>query len=478
MNYLSRMGMAWMLACLFAGLLAGPVHVPADAAGEPKDRILTLEAAMAAALEHNFDLASSRVRTSLSEVGLDIAESDFRWDVRPGLSLRQNREDQTVTRMEARVSKRTRLGALFQVRGEWTTREEGEDSHQVDLRLEQPLFRRFGKLSALEFVDAARHRLKLARWSLQREAETMMLRVVRAYLETIRQAGRVEREREAVARATDLTRLVEIRKNQGRATGVELLEMRMAEQEAALRLRRAEEGVKQARLTLAGLLGRAPEQLPLKLAPPKAPAEDPPSVGEAEALARNYRVERLQVYARYEDARRRLRLQKREFFPDVRLVADYRPLSSVDDEGDWTVGVAIGQELDRSRVRFEFDRETREVRAALLDISALELRLIREVRSAHAAYRVAEAEAELAKGRLELAERRLRLSRTLYPLGRVTAQQLREAEEALVREERERVETDLSRLQTLYELWHAAGRLAEDVPDEDATDEKPVSHKP
>lgn len=437
---------------------------------EPEsERRLTLEGALAAALDHNFDLASSRIRAALPEVDLAIEQSDFRWKVRPNLSVDQTRESETVVRAEGRVTRRMETGALFQLRGEWTERGEGEDTGRMDVRLEQPLFRRYGALDALRFVDAAEHRVKTARWAFQRETETLMWRVVRSYVDVLRQRGRVRRETEAVARAADLARLVQVRKDQGRANGVEVLEMRTSRQRAKLRLRQAEEGWRQARLTLSGLLGRAPEQLPERLRIPERPRGEIPDLREAERLAREHRVEWRRVYADYEEARRRLRLQKREFFPDVRLVADYRPYSTEADEGEWSFGVAAGQDLDGVSTRLQYDRETREVQAALLRISAFELQLIREVRSAHAAYGLAGVERELAVERERLAEERLRLSRALYPLGRVDTRQLREAEEEWVDAERLRVEADLQRTESEYAFWYTLGLLFE-AADEESED--------
>jgi outer membrane protein TolC len=422
---------------------------------------ISLPQAIEQALQHNFDLASSRIQASLPEVQLAIEKSDFRWKVRPSFAVEQSSDEQSSTRAEGLISKQMTSGALFQVRAEWIGRQEGANDEEVEVRLEQPLFQRFGKLDALRFVDAAEHRLKMARWSFQRETETMVMRVVRTYVDVLRQQSRLTQEIDAVARAADLVRLVSLRKQQGRANEVDLLEMKMVQQEAELRLKRTEEGLNQAKLDLSGLLGMAPEQLP----PVEAlfDTETPlPLIQEAEEMARENRVERLQAYAEYENARRKLKLQKREFYPDVRLITDYRPVSSQAEEGAWSVGLAAGQQLDQHTKRLEMNRESRNVEAALLKISAFELTLIREVRSAHRAYEVAVAEKALTEGKTRLAAERLRLSQALYP-NRITAVQLREAEEEDVQAKRATVEADLRLIQSRYEFWYQVGLLLGDV---------------
>jgi outer membrane protein TolC len=69
---------------------------------------------------------------------------------------------------------------------------------------------------------------------------------------------------------------------------------------------------------------------------------------------------------------------------------------------------------------------------------------------------------------LEIARQRLKVSRSLYPLGRVTAQQLRDAEEAWVQADREELEARLRQTEEVFALWYTLGRMLESAGESEA----------
>jgi|GEM_PF-1160904 len=428
------------------------------------EETLSLPEAVSEAVEHNFDLAAARLRAVFPEIQVQIEKSDFRWRVRPSFALERSSEHLVLTRLAGTASKEFSSGALFQTRAEWTTREEGRDSESVEVRVEQPLFRRFGELAALRNVDAATHRLHMARWNLQRETGMLMMRVVRAFTSALNQERRVEREALALARADDLVRMVQMKRRQGRATVVDVLEMKTLHQEAELRLRRAEEHLIRTRAELAELLGRVAEQVP-ELEPVALDPWEGVPAAESEKLAREHRVERMQALASYEDARRQLKLERRELYPDISLVGSWEPVA-VENEGNWFFGLSGGGTLDRHVTELEVEQQEARVHAALMEVASVELQLSREVREALSRLRMVEEELRLADTRTELASKRLRMTRGLYPGGRTSALQLREAEEEWVEAEAELDELRLERVRARYGYWHALGLLVGGAPEE------------
>lgn len=420
---------------------------------------LSLERAASLAVEHNFELADRRMRVLFPELQVEIEQADFRWRLRPAFNVERSTRDVVLTRLEGRVTKEFTSGALFQGRAEWTTREEGNDAERVELRVEQPLFQQFGPLVALRNVDSADYQLQLARLGLRRETESLILRVVSAYASCRNEHRTIERETAAVGRASDLARLVKVKQRQGRSTAVDVLEMEMLRQEAILRLRRAEERLLRFRADLAELLGRVTAQLP-DLEPVALAEWEPPSLADAEAFAREHRVERYQALADYENARRKLKLERREMYPDIRLFADWRPVDT-QNEGDWFVGMSGGRELDLDLTRVRIQQQEVRVRAALIRIASVEVRISREVQQAFSRLKIAETEMALADTRAELAEKRLRLARGLFPSGRVGALRLREAEEEWSAARNALSDLKLERVVARYGFRYALGMLAE-----------------
>ncbi|MEX2606858.1 MAG: TolC family protein [Kiritimatiellia bacterium] len=419
---------------------------------------ISLPGAIEVAVAHNFDLAVSRIQQSFPEFHLQVAEADFRLKVTPAVAVERDSRRETVTRMDGRVEKRFSQGALFQVRAERVERDPGDPREVVELRVEQPLFRRFGALANLRDVDAAEFQLLMAQWGFQRETESLIMRVVEVYTAALNRERRMQQEMQALVRAADLVRLVEVRERQGRATGVDVLEMKMLHRQAELRFRQVEEGLTHSRAELAELLGRVSDQLP-ELEAVEEPEWTLPSVTEAEELAREHRVERMEALAGYEDARRNLRLREREFYPDVRVIGSYRP-ESFNDEESWFTGISAGQQLDPHITRLQVQQEEERVRAAMLRIAAVEVRLSREVRQAYSQVETLEREQEIADAQLELSYERLRLARGLYPSGRTSATQLRESEEEWVLSQTEQTDVLLRQVRARYRFWYVLGLLA------------------
>ncbi|MGA0333039.1 MAG: TolC family protein [Kiritimatiellia bacterium] len=424
---------------------------------------LSLADAVSAALDHNFSLAARKIESQFPETRYEIAKSEFRWNVFPSLRAERNDEGEGQFAAELSTVKKTRAGTMFEVRAQWTAVEGGGEEAQVDVRLEQPLFQRFGKLSAYQFVDESEFQMTSARLRFHRETENLILRVVRAYTDVLDQQERLKQEQSALLRAADLVRLVEVKLRQGHATGVDLLEMQMLYQEAELRFRQAEEALHLGRAVLAELMGRVSEQLP-GLLPVPLETEPLPESGEAGQIARENRVERTLALLNYENERRKLALEERQRYPDVRVIGNWRPVDG-DREASWFAGLRAGRELDLHVTNLEIERQEKQVQASLLQISSLELQIHREVLEAESRLKTLTREREIAEAQLELSRERLRLAKGLYPSGRTSAQQLRDAEEGWVGAQSQKTDVILQQVRARYQFWYALGLLLGDPGD-------------
>lgn len=420
-----------------------------------------MEEAIEVALQNNFSLTSARLRALFPDLQVEIEQQAFDWQFQPSLRIESNERTTGEFRGRMDVERLTAPGTVFRAHAEWVEREEGESGAVAGVRVEQPLFRQFGRLYTERNLSRAEYQRAAARRSFQQETEALILRVVEAFTATIYGNELNKQQAAAVERAENLWRLVKIRKRQGRATGVDVLEMDLLRRQAALRLERTMEATIQSRTRLAELLGRVPEQLP-PLEPVTVPEETFPDLSRSEELARENRLELDQALADYDEAHRQLKLQEREFYPDVRLLASYRPETSLERE-EWFAGISAGKDLNLRINKLEVEQEELAVQAAGIRIAAVELQLVREVRDVHSQLRTADRELKLAADQVTLSEERFRLARGLYPSGRVDARKLRDAEEEWVRAQTQYKDAQLERVRVRYRFWHTLGLLLGDV---------------
>jgi len=417
---------------------------------------LSLEQAIEISIQENLSLTASKLRALFPELQKEIAEEEFAWKFQPRFRI-ETREDENEARAQVVAEKRGSYGTVFRARAEWIERETRESGGIAELRTEQPLFRRGGKRFTRRNLDRAAYQRSTSRRRIEQETEALVVRVVEAFTSVIYGRELEKQEVASLARADELWRLVKIRKRQGRATRVDVLEMDLLRRQAALRLERITETNIQTQGLLAELLGRVPEQMP-PLENVELPEEDIPDLKRSETLARENRLDREQALADYAEARRQLSLQEREIYPDVTLVATYRPETTIEEE-NWFAGITAGRDLDVQVSKLEIQQEEASVRAALSRLASVELQISREVRDAHSQLRTSERELELAADQVTLSEERYRLARGLYPSGRVDAQGLRDAEEEWARSQTAYKDAVLERVRTRYRFWNTLGML-------------------
>ncbi|MDF3127919.1 TolC family protein [Kiritimatiellaeota bacterium B1221] len=421
---------------------------------------LSLEEAVSEAIAHNFSLAASEIEATFPETQLEIAGSNFRWNLRPSFQAERGSDDDGSASAQLQSGRTFSPGTVFEMKAAWISQESGDSGGRLDVNLEQPLFQRFGKLSTYQYVDEATFQLESARLRFHRETENLILRVVTGFTAVLNQEERMRQEMDALIRAADLVRLVEVKKRQGHATGVDVLEMKMLHREAQLRFQQAEEQLILARADLAETMGRVSAQLP-SLKPIPQVDEDFPDLAEAEKLAREHRVERTQVLLAYENARRKLKLEERERYPDVRLVGNWRPVDE-SDESSWFAGLRADRSLDLHVIQLQIEQQENQVQAALLEIGATELQIHREVLQAHSRLKTLAQELEIAEAQLDLSRERLRLAKGLYPSGRTSSLQLRDAEAEWVNAQSQKTDVLLQQVRARYQFWYALGLLLGD----------------
>ncbi len=455
----------WLAGWLGAAALAG---APAPVAGA--ERALSLEDAIAQALEHNREL----VKGALDVQGSVLAEQRAREEVR-GLRIvpegtagtgADGGEWGTGLRAEATGRYGTRVavaGAARQLEIEG-----GADRRREELRVEveQPLFRNFGPLVRNEPAVAAGETLLAARRAWERDRSALAVRVAELYEGLIRLSGQIASDEAFAARMEKLWRLADAREPQGKATRTEVLRMDLQRGEAALRLetRRSELDIQFQEF--ANLLG-LPLDTAFRLTPPALLDLDVAGADRALAVALAERPDYAQALQDIETGDRRLRLARRNLLPDLRLAgrqstygegADWSDAGRLDQD-DWFVGLTADVDLNRRGARLDAARAELDAEGRRQVAEIVRHRLALEVNAATAAYRRAREERRLAARNQELAANRAELARALFEAGRAPGDSVSDAEadwvEADLRERAARSEASVS----AYRLLHALGTL-------------------
>lgn len=437
---------------LFA-LLAGMTRAADESLPKRVDLVDTTNLVLA----HNLNLIGRRLQAEIPALDVEKELRAFRWQLRPNLTVEKDEGLGQAVRAGAEVEKRFRRGTRVFVDGDYTVRDGQENDTLLNLRLEQPLFQRYGKAFNEDALDAARFRTRTAGYGIELELNALILQSVEGFADVKRLQRRVKDEELAVVRSHELLRLVEARERQGRATPVDVLELKMVRQSAVARLNRLRRDEENARTDLAALMGRSLEQLPL-LGQAVEPAFKVPQTAEAVGTGLSNRVERVAALDAYGEARRQLDVNKQLRYPDVRVVGRWQPEAGNQTES-WYLGLSARRELDRKEVELGLEQDEKQVRAALTRVAQVELQIVREVRESLSSLGAAEAERELSDQQLILADTRLELARRLYAAQRADVTRLRDAENALVLAQARKIEADSDLLIQKYRLLRAMGLL-------------------
>ncbi len=464
---------AWTrAACAAAMLAAGRAR---GQAGDPAAPSLDLAAAVELACERNLALARTAAAVRRAEADLRSARSDFALRLRP---------DAQAAAADDRVDRRFGLGAARLLRwgGEvqWNASVQQADAAfgdtsraVVSLGVEQPLFRRFGALVAMDRVETARGTLNERRRAYEQQKENLVVDLAEDFEAVLRLRRQTAFDREAVGRTEKLLRLTGALERQGRAGRADVLRADLELGLARQRLAASKEQQALREAQLAERLGRPPGT-PLELVPPPLVEVPDTPLEDAVRVALSRRLDYAQALEDLAHRRRGLRLARRDRWPDLRLAVRYERIGEDDPgaaggwawDGDrWWVGLATGSDVNPARDRASVDAAGAEADAAWGSARLLELAVARDVQRHALAYRRARLGLEIADRNARLAAAGARLARRLFAAGRGDHFAVAEAETALAAAETERLSARADACVSGYRLLRARGTLVEHPDD-------------
>ena len=457
-------------ACLVVAWLGMAWWGRAQAPGGGEALALTLEDAIARALEHNRDLVKGALDLQGRRLDAEQARVTARGlrvvPVGAGGTGSDGEDWRAGLGAEARGAYGTRAGVeasarQIEVEGGPALRRE-----EIRIAVEQPLLRNFGPLVQNEPIVSANENLLAARRAWERDRSALVVRVVELYEALIYLHQQIASDEAFAARMEKLYLLADAREAQGAATRTEVLRMDLQRGEAALRL---ETG--RAQLTIqfqefANLLGLSLDTV-FRLTPPPLLDLDVAAADRALAVALAERPDYGQALQDIATGERRLQLARRNLLPDLRLSANHATYGEGEewsqagrlDQEDWFVGLTADMNLNLRGARLDVARFALDVEANSQVAEIVRNRLAVEVNSGLAAYHRTREEMRLAARNRELAANRAELARVLFEAGRATADSVSDAEADLISAELSEWDTRRDASVAAYRLLHTLGTL-------------------
>ena len=455
------------LACLLAAVWSAAA-VPAIPAAEVPD--LSLEDALARALEHNRDLVKGALDVEGSRLAAERARETVQGiQITPQGAGGEGSDSGHWAgglRAETTGPYGTRMAAEALVRQLEVTGAPGQRRGEIRMEVTQPFFRNFGPLVRNEPLVAANETLLAARRAWERDRSALAVRVAELYEDLIVLHGQIASDEALAARLEKLWALADARERQGKASRPEVLRMDLQRGEAALRLETERSQLAVRFQEFANLLGM-PLDACFRLTPPAALELDVPDADRAVAVAFAERPDYAQALQDIETGDRQLRLARRNLLPDLRLSGSQTTFGEGEDwseagrldQDDWFVGLTADMNLNLRGARLDVARAGVEADARRQVAEIVRNRLALEVNAGLAEYNRARAERELALRNRELAARRAELARALFEAGRASADSVSDAEADLSQTELGELEAQRAASVSAYRLLHVLGTL-------------------
>lgn len=450
----------------------------AVAPGTPID----LDQAINHALTGNKNLRRVALAVDASLLREAGAKTEFETNIGPDVML-TSADGVTFLRYGPRISRKLASGTVLGVSAGIVTTANGGDTDNhgsVRVEIDQPIFRRFGKLAQQHSVHLSTSGTRTSRRKYELEKTALVLDVVRTYETVVRLEQQVHTDQEAIERLELLHLAARMLGNTRSDDGLDALRADLMLGEARLRLEGDREQLTAARRELAELMG-LPTETVLELAPSDPLRIDAEEPEVAVRVALRNRLDYAQALQEQADAERAVTVAERALMPDLRLKVSYddfaTSVTSVGaiqtDQEVWFLSLTGPTDFNRARERIAVRQAQVNAESARISVLGLESAIHRDVLQRFHAHRQAIGRARLAERNMIIAENREQLSRQRDVPGRSDRFATAEAGTAFATATTASLAANAEVSITAYELSRAMGTLIE--PTEDL---KPTLYRP
>ena len=433
---------------------------------------LSLEQAIAQALRDNRELASQEIALQNTYLSLESARNEFRITLTPDGSVSRT-DDGEDARAGLTAAQKLPWGTELSAGATYNEdRLEGREAQRYAVyrvQLEQPLFRRAGRLVNEEPVVQAQSDVRSALRRLELYKADLAIRVARTHQDLARLQSQVRYDEQALRRYDQLQRLTRVREAQGRATRIDSLRVDFDRGRSELNIATTREQLQSLRKDLAELLGLPPDA---DIQAEPSPLIDIPLTNtvEAEAVALSNRLDFADSMQALADADRGVRIARVNLYPDLSVVARYEELEELSggdvvDDDTWYLALSGGTDLLRRNERLQLGRANLGVSSAKSQVEILENTIRRQVQQGILAYQRSLDQLQMAERNHGFARDRAHLARRMFEIGRGDNFAVTDAETALLEAESSMLQTRVESVITAFQLLRTLGTLLEAPPE-------------
>jgi outer membrane protein TolC len=341
-------------AVIFFMTRVAPAAEPAvnkhSAAGQPAGIVLTIDQAIALALQANRNIANSQYSAESQRYSIDAARSLFDLKLIPaaGISLTGgNNTDSKNIAVGLQIQKKLEYGTSVSV-GPQLTRSSWQSTQQyttdMGVTVTQPLLRGMGKDITTDSVQSADAAYKASLRNIYQTKVNTVLETISAFYDAVRQREILRLYEKMGGRLKGHAEIARAKEKVGLATPMDTYRAEIPLKEAEDAMITASEAFQDAKDRLKLILA-LPQNTELEGTAPEAPVFRELSLNEAIDNALKKRIEIEQMNQDMAEAERRVAIMEHNILPELNLVVGYGRYSVAD-----TMGQSTGFDLDRYSV--------------------------------------------------------------------------------------------------------------------------------
>lgn len=438
------------------------------AAGTGKE--IELSRAIDVALKQNREIRKTVLTLEASGLIIQRADFEFMFNLTPKVNTEAT-GDHTSTSYGLDLSKKTTLGTQGRI-GAHSSDDSfsgSPDVHRNTLtaELRQPILRRMGKLVNEEPLIQAGNRLKTARRLFEMQKTDLIVEVVSKHEELLMLQRQIEYEQKAIERLTRLNRISQVRENQGRITRVDSLRSNLKLGTAQLQYNNTKERLQSLQADYAEMLGYPPST-EFKVLPAPLVTVDATNTGAAVKSALENRLDYSQIIQDCEDAKRGIKIARRNMLPDLSMISRYElngqgttAAEAKPDTGVWFVGFSLESDLLIRNERLALSEALINNQLAELKIEEVVSAIGRKVQQELLAYNRSQNQIGIAEKNHQLAQNRSRLARRLFEMHKGDSFSVTDAEDELSQAEMQLLSAQSEAATAAYKLKRVLGTLIE-----------------
>lgn len=339
--------------------------------------------------------------------------------------------------------------------------------NSVLAEIRQPLLRRLGRLVNEEPIVLAANSQKTARRQFELQKTDMIVEVVSKHEELLLLQRQVEYEAKAIERLDRLNRLSQVRERQGRITRVDSLRSDLKLGNARLQLNNTAASLQSLQADYAELLGFHPATM-FKALPAPLVTVDITNTEAAIEVALSNRLDYAQIIQDCEDAKRGIKIARRNMLPDLSMISSYERRGVGEsastaklDENVWFVGLTLDSSLPMRNERLALSEAL--IRNQLLELRTDEVKsaISRKVQQEILAYQRAQKQIVFADRNHRVAMDRAKLARRLFEMHKGDSFSVTDAEDELAQAEIQLISVQSDAAASAYKLKRVLGTLIE-----------------